>query len=73
MINRIIGFFQSLSHFFEYLNDMLGELTTFVPAYIQGALAMLFFFAAIILMCKLVKGIIEVAKTILKSIFFFIP
>lgn len=71
MIKRIISFFQSIGSFFDYINDMLGELVSFVPSYISGALAMLFFFAAVILMVKLVKGLIDVVKSLLASVFSF--
>lgn len=72
MIDRIKGFWDSLVHFFTFFDDLMADVTYFVPPYIQGALLMFIFFALIILACKLVKGIIEVAKSLLASIFFFI-
>ena len=72
MIDRITGFFKSLNHFFQFFNGLMEDMTYFVPMYIQGALAMLLFFAFVVLAVKLVKGILEVIKTILTSIFFFI-
>lgn len=71
MIDRAAGFFKSLNHFFEFLDGILADATYFIPLYVQGALAMLFFFAFIILACKLVKGIFEIIKSVLTSIFFF--
>lgn len=71
MLDRLQGFWESLVHFFSFLGDLMVNIAFFVPPYVQGALYMLVFVATTILAIKIVKGLIDIIKTVLTTVFFF--
>lgn len=64
MIERTLGLWQSIKHFFQFLNTILAELSGFIPLYIQGALALVFFFAVVLFIVKFVTGLLKVISTL---------
>lgn len=70
MINRFIGFWQSLNHFFEFFYDITNDAVHFIPAPVIGALHMLAFFAIIFVLIKFVLGFINLVKSIISALIF---
>lgn len=64
MIDRLLGFWQSIKHFFQFFFSVLGEIQAFVPVYIQGALAVVFACAVILFIVKLVNGFLKVVAAL---------
>lgn len=64
MIDRLLGFWQSIRHFFQFFFSILGEIGAFVPVYIQGALAVVFACAMILFIAKLIKGFLNVVAAL---------
>lgn len=64
MIDRLVGFFESIKYFFEVFGELINETRYFIPGFIQAALIMLFFFAAILFIGKLISGFAKLVEVI---------
>lgn len=64
MIERTLGLWQSLKHFFQFLFSLINEAQTFIPVYIQAALALVIFFAVVLFIVKFVTGFLKLVSTL---------
>lgn len=64
MIERSLGLWQSIKHFFEFFYAMLDEVTGFIPYYIQAALGVVIFFAIVLFIVKFVTGFLKLVSTL---------
>ena len=70
MVERFIGFWQSLNHFFEFFYDITNDAMYFIPAPVIGSLKMLAFFAIIFVLIKFVLGFINLVKSVIGALLF---
>lgn len=71
MIDRFLGFFDSLGHFFSFMGSLIIEIDEFIPPYVSMALAMVMAFAFILLVIRFALALISVAKTIALGVLMF--